>query len=227
MQETFLAAYLSCPERYCALLRAACEKLFFVRVPCHNLNRIFLASINIDLLQLPKVVNFDVAIFATREEPVAINRVPAHTADHVMWSWNLAPPLTARSWIPNLYCLVFTTGNDERHRWVPFTWLHIVLVLSKWKFFFGCCEVKDLRRVVLWAGHKFHAAWSKREVVYFCLARMREEFILLAALFVWVNNFTIRCTWNVILVIFGDRNGGHLFAMKWISRCVEGLAIPN
>ena len=84
MQETFLAAYLSCPKRYCALLRAACEKLFFVRVPCHNLNRIFLASINIDLLQLPKVVNFDVAIFATREEPVAINRVPAHTADHVM-----------------------------------------------------------------------------------------------------------------------------------------------
>lgn len=149
-------------------------------MPGNHLDRVFFARVAINLIAgLAQIVYLNVAVLTARQEPIAINRVPAHAADHIVRCCDLVPTLTASPRVPNLNRLILAACDNERHHWVPLTRLHVVFVLSERELLLCRCKVENLCSVVLRAGDKLHAAWCKREVVDLS-SRMRSEFILLA-----------------------------------------------
>lgn len=58
------------------------------------------------------VKDFDSLIFASRNEPIAIDGVPSYLVDCVVVCRNRVHSFASSTWVPNLDMIVFTTCND-------------------------------------------------------------------------------------------------------------------
>ena len=131
------------------------------------------------------------------------------------------------SWIPNFYSLVFATRNNKRIEWMPFTRLHIVFVLGKLEFFFGCCKIENLCTIIVWTWNKLHTTWSEWKIIYSSLRIVSPNFVLLTKLCIRVNNKTILVPRNNILVKlwYSNRADLHFMQRSWLG--FKKLCIPK
>ena len=113
MKQPICSIHLCSPKSQSSLWCCACEEFFFVWVPSYNLDLVIVAFKAVYLVvSFPKVINFNLAIFASRQKPITIYWVPSYTVNHRMWSSNLIPALAAGSRIPNLNSLILTASYD-------------------------------------------------------------------------------------------------------------------